>query len=199
MHHSHPSQLSLKNTGSSLLSFFVFLDPVDATKAVRRAEVLVPNTCEYDSSQASGTNPPAPVLGLSPRTIEVYLFIKLNEFQLRYSRWHKSTVRRRRSRNLCLWTFQQTSDGEKKPELRFFQTEPAGWQKLPVWMSSTIIHPIICHHHLWTFLLNLSLSCWACCCSLSFLRTLKRLQVNSAQNLLRETMWQWSKFGLLRF
>lgn len=40
------------------MSFFVFLEldtePVEATKNVRAAEVLVPNTCEYDSSQTSG-------------------------------------------------------------------------------------------------------------------------------------------------
>lgn len=42
--------------------FFVFLEldsePVDATKNVRTAEVLVPNTCEQESSQPSGKSRP---------------------------------------------------------------------------------------------------------------------------------------------
>lgn len=47
------------------MSFFVFLEletePVDATKSVRTAEVLVPNTCEYACSQTSGTKSAPPL------------------------------------------------------------------------------------------------------------------------------------------
>lgn len=60
--------------------FIVFLEPVDAAETVRRAEVLVPNTCEYDSP---GKSPPAHVLSFSPGNIKK--FINLCEHLLTFT------------------------------------------------------------------------------------------------------------------
>lgn len=69
---------------------FAFLDtePVDPTKNARTAEVLVPNTCEYDSSQASGTQPATSLLPQTPTSFE---FINLGKHLLpRLSSWKQA-------------------------------------------------------------------------------------------------------------
>lgn len=107
--------------------FFVFpeldTEAVDATKNVRTAEVLVPNTCEYDSSQTSGVK----------SATSLFLKLKPWERQMSDFRWRESPARRTCSRNVRVWTFQQTSDGKKKQEMhRYWTFEASSRENLQV-------------------------------------------------------------------